>query len=96
MRKITVSLSKGGVSKSTTSVSIAHGLSQRGKRVLLIDTDDQGQISFLLGVKPERGLADVLTGDCTPQEAMCEARENLWLLAGGKSLSSIKRSIACL
>ena len=40
MRKIAISLSKGGVSKSTTSVSIAHGLALAGKRVLLVDTDD--------------------------------------------------------
>ena len=37
MRKIAISLSKGGVSKSTTSVSIAHGLALAGKRVLPVN-----------------------------------------------------------
>ena len=93
MRKICVSLSKGGVGKSSTCVNLAHGLALAGKKVLLVDTDDQGQGSFLLGVDPEHNLADVLNEDITAKEALCEARENLWILAGGKALSGVKRSI---
>ena len=93
MRKICVSLSKGGVGKSSTCVNLAHGLALSGKRVLLVDTDDQGQGSFLLGVDPEFGLADVLNEDISPEKAIYEARENLWILSGGKALSGIKRSI---
>jgi len=93
MRKICISLSKGGVAKSTTAVSLAHGLSNVGKRVLLIDSDDQGQDAYLLGVKPARGLADVLNGEVGVFDAVTEARPNLFLLAGGKSLSGVKRSI---
>jgi chromosome partitioning protein len=93
MRKLCVSLSKGGVGKSSTCVSLAHGLALAGKKVLLIDTDDQGQDSFLLGVTPEHTLADVLNEDVTATEALHLARDNLWILAGGKALSGIKRSI---
>lgn len=93
MRKIVVSLSKGGVAKSSTSVAIAHGLALQNKKVLLVDTDDQGQDAFLLGVKPPLGLAEVLNEEKTTQETIYEARQNLWLLSGGKSLSGVKRSI---
>ena len=93
MRKIAVSLSKGGVAKSSTSVALAHGLALQNKKVLLIDTDDQGQDAFLLGVKPPFGLAEVLNEEKTAQEAIFEARPGLWILAGGKSLSGVKRSI---
>jgi len=97
MRKICVYLSKGGVGKSTTSVSLAHGLALRGKKVLLVDTDDQGldpgQDAFLLGVKPDHGLSDLINGNCSADEAIFEARKNLYLLAGGKSLSAVKREI---
>lgn len=93
MRKICVSLGKGGVGKSTTSVSLAHGLSLKGKKVLLVDTDDQGQAAFLLGVKPERDLTDLINGTCEAEDALFQARKNLYLLAGGKNLSAVKRAI---
>ncbi len=93
MRKIAISLSKGGVAKSSTAVSLAHGLALQKKRVLIIDTDDQGQDAFLLGVKPPCGLAEVLNEDMTLIDAIYEARHGLSILSGGKSLSGVKRSI---
>lgn len=93
MRKIAISLSKGGVSKSTSSVTIAHGLSLKDKKVLLIDTDDQGQDSFLLGVKPPHGLAEVLNEVLPVEECIFAARPNLWILSGGKPLAGAKRLI---
>lgn len=93
MRKICVSLSKGGVAKSVSSVSLAHGLAILGKKVLLIDTDDQGQDSFLLGVKPKFGLAEVLNEEVSAVDAIHEARENLFILSGGKALSGVNRTI---
>jgi chromosome partitioning protein len=93
MRKIAVSLSKGGVGKSSSVIAIAHGLALQNKRVLIVDTDDQGQDAFLLGVKPPYGLADVLNEEVTAQEAIYEARPGLWILAGGMALSGAKRTI---
>lgn len=93
MRKICIALSKGGVAKSSTAVSLAHGLSMHGKKVLLVDTDDQGQDAFILGFKPKFGLAEVLSEEVSPEHAICEMRGNLWVLAGGRALSGVKRSI---
>ena len=92
-RRIGVSLSKGGVGKTTTSVNLAAGLALAGKRVLLVDTDTQGQSSFMLGVKPKGGLTELVTGELPPEEAIVSARKNLWILAGGKSLAGLKRLI---
>lgn len=93
VRKIAISLSKGGTGKSSSSVSIAHGLAKSGKRVLLVDTDDQGQDGFLLGVKSEKGLAELLSNESSFEETAVKARDNLWLLTGGKALSGVKREI---
>ena len=93
MRKICVSISKGGVAKSTSAVSIAHGLAMAGKRTLLIDTDDQGQAGFLLGIAPKHGLGEVLSRGMSPIKAMEKARPDLFLLSGGRELSGVKREI---
>ena len=91
MRKIAIALSKGGVAKTTTAVHLAHCLATEGHKVLLIDTDTQGQCSRLLGVDPAEGLAEILdTGKADP----VEARENLWFLAGSQRLAEAKRLIA--
>ena len=92
-RKIGVSISKGGVGKTTTSVNLAHGLAMAGFKVLLIDTDTQGQDSFMLGIKAQAGLTELVTEELSAEETIVKARENLWLLAGGKSLAGVKRLI---
>ncbi len=92
-RKIGVSISKGGVGKTTTSVNLSAGLAMAGYKVLLIDTDTQGQDSFMLGLKTQAGLTELVTEELSAEEAIVKARENLWLLAGGKSLAGVKRLI---
>ena len=92
-RVIAVSLSKGGVGKTTTAVNLAAGLALAGKEVLLVDTDTQGQASYMLGLKPKAGLTELVTGEVTAEEAIVKARERLWVLAGGRSLAGVKRFI---
>ena len=92
-RKICVTLSKGGVGKTTTSVNLSSGLALAGYKVLLVDTDTQGQSSYILGKKPRAGLTELLTKELAPEECIVRARKNLWLLAGGKSLAGVKRII---
>jgi len=92
-RKICVTLSKGGVGKTTTSVNLSAGLALAGHKVLLVDTDTQGQSSYILGKKPRAGLTELLTKELTPEECTVRARKNLWLLSGGKSLAGVKRII---
>ncbi|MFO7750677.1 MAG: AAA family ATPase [Desulfobacteraceae bacterium] len=92
-RKICVTLSKGGVGKTTTSVNLGAGLALAGFKVLLVDTDTQGQSAYLLGKKPYAGLTELLTGELAPEETIVSARKNLWLLGGGKSLAGVKRII---
>lgn len=44
---------KGGSSKSTTTIHLAHYFALRGYRVLLIDLDPQGSLTSMCGISPE-------------------------------------------
>lgn len=60
---ITISVAnfKGGVTKTTTAVTLAQGLSLRGHKVLVIDTDPQGSMTTLFGLLPDVDVADEQT-----------------------------------
>lgn len=58
---IAVANFKGGVSKTTSSMILAQGLSLRGHRVLAIDIDPQGSLTTLHGVLPEAEVTEDMT-----------------------------------
>jgi len=93
MRKMAVALSKGGVGKTTTVINLAAGIARAGEQVLLVDMDTQGQLARALGVQPRIGIAEVALGEISPDQAVLQARDNIWLLAGGRSLAGLKRVI---
>ena len=97
MRKVAVSLSKGGVGKTTTAVHLAHGLARKGREVLLIDMDTQGQAGAFLGLKQhvedQHGLFGIVQKGSDPADAIMQARENLWLLPGGRGLTTVRKTI---
>lgn len=51
MKVITISTQKGGVGKTTTSLSLASALAKRNKKVLLVDFDPQGNATIGCGIK---------------------------------------------
>jgi chromosome partitioning protein len=94
MRKIAVALSKGGVGKTTTAINLAAGLARAGQQVLLVDMDTQGQVAKALGLRPAAGVAEMVMEDLSPEQILVEAREGVWLLAGGRALAGLKRVIS--
>lgn len=70
---ISVSNQKGGVGKTTTTVNVAAFLAEKGKRVLIIDIDPQGNAGFGIGINAEEmetTLYEVLIDEIPIEEAI--------------------------
>ena len=87
MRRIAIAGLKGGIGKTTICVNLGAALALRGRRVLLVDTDTQANLSLALGAKEyEKSLADVLLHTVTAEECVLPARHNLSLLPSSLGL----------
>lgn len=73
MRTLAVVNMKGGVGKTTTAVQIAAGLRARGRRVLLIDADPQGNVGHLLGLSSPHTIREVMLGEIAASDAIVES-----------------------
>ena len=74
--KIAVSSQKGGVAKTTTTLSLGACLAEQGRSVLLIDLDPQANLTQSLGVEPDlvrRMIGDVLLDQASLLEASRES-----------------------
>lgn len=71
MKTLTITNQKGGVGKSTTAAAIGQALTAHGKKVLFVDLDAQGNLSYTVqatGAAPT--VYEVLTGAATADEAI--------------------------
>jgi chromosome partitioning protein len=85
---------KGGTGKTTTAVTLAAGLAARGARVLLVDSDGQGNAAISLGIAPERTLYHVLVMGLDPRQAVVSARPGLDLLASNETIAAAELYLA--
>jgi len=94
-RSIAVANQKGGVGKTTSTVSIAACAAERGRRVLVVDLDPQASASRWLGVDAEQGsVLDVLAGDATAREVLRPSTvERVDVIPASISLVGVERAL---
>jgi chromosome partitioning protein len=90
-RIIAVTNQKGGVGKTTTAINLAAALAQRGRRVLVVDIDPQGNSTTALGIDKThvgRCIYDVLLKSASLDEAVIETKvPGLWLVPATLNLA---------
>lgn len=88
MRRIAIAAAKGGTGKTTTAVTLAHGLALAGQRVLLVDCDPRRDAASHFGLGARPGIAEWLTGRAAEAIAV---RDGLHVLqSGGEALAALE------
>ncbi len=99
MKIWSVANQKGGVGKTTTAVTLAGLLAQRGRETLLVDLDPQGSLTAYFGDDPEsmkpsvyEFFAEVSARPAEPPDAVRPTGcERLWLVPASTALATLDR-----
>ena len=90
-RIIAIANQKGGVGKTTTAINLASCLAEKGKKVLAIDMDSQGNMSSGFGIDKdnlEYSIYETLIGECNLGQSMIvDVFPNLNVVPSSKNLA---------
>lgn len=91
-KTIAIANQKGGVGKTTTSINLSASLAAKGKKVLVIDTDPQGNTTSGFGIdkeEMENTVYELMLGECSIRESMTQVEniEHLSLIPSNVNLA---------
>ena len=72
-RTIAIANQKGGVGKTTTAINLSASLAAKGKKILVIDTDPQGNTTSGFGIEKnelENTVYELILGECSINECI--------------------------
>lgn len=90
---ICVNNNKGGVLKTTTTSNLAGVLSSQKKRVLVVDADNQSNVSISFGINPDTfrtTIYDVLVDDVPPEDTIIKIDKYIDLIPSNLDLVSFE------
>ena len=90
MLRLVISNQRGGVSKTTTTITLARFFADQGMRVLALDTDPQGSLGLVLGLKPGKYLHDFVIHNQPFEECIVPALPNMDVLCSNRDMSKVE------
>ena len=72
-KAIAIANQKGGVGKTTTTINLSASLAAKGKKVLVVDTDPQGNTTSGFGVEKndlDNTIYELILGECSIQDCL--------------------------
>jgi chromosome partitioning protein len=95
MKVVSFSIFKGGTGKTTSTVSTAAALAKKGKRVLLVDLDQQASATRYLDLDPDASpsLYDVFTGAKSAQATIRKTKFGIDVLPSHILLAAIEEAL---
>ncbi|MDE7205950.1 MAG: AAA family ATPase [Lachnospiraceae bacterium] len=91
-RIIAIANQKGGVGKTTTSINLSSCIAAKGKKVLVIDMDPQGNTTSGYGIEKndlENTIYELIMGDCTVEDCILkEILPNVSVLPSNVNLAA--------
>ena len=92
---IAIANEKGGVAKTTTTLSLGAALSENGARVLMIDLDTQANLSLATGLdteKSDKSISKILLDNQPITSVIRETSyPNLWLVSSSPEMGMAER-----
>lgn len=90
VKVIAVTGGKGGVGKTNVTINTAVALAELGKRVLVLDADlGLANCDVLLGLRAEKNLSHVLSGECELEEILVEGPRGIMIVPAASGTQSM-------
>lgn len=93
METIAIAIIKGGTGKTATAAALSQAAAADKKRVLAIDLDPQGNLTFALNARmDEAGAYQLLTGRAAAEEAIQDTTQGVDVIAASPDLATVRNA----